>query len=53
MVLKNLSFSWGIGDGGGNIDWKNYQRFGWELGSIISAGQSNGGFFGLVWGREM
>ena len=37
----------GGGGGGGGFDWKNIRVLLGELSSTISAGQSNGVFFGL------
>ena len=44
-----------MGDGGDGVEaliGKNTGVF-WELGSLMSAGHSNGGFFGLAWGTEV
>ena len=45
VVLKNWIFHGGWLKGGGSIDWKKLLGFfpGGKLGSLITAGQSNGG----------
>ena len=51
VVLKILVFHQGWWQEA--LTGRNTGVLRWKLGSVISAGQSNGGFFGLVWGSKV